>query len=135
MPADTSDTATKDAGEAGTGDADTAATDANEDSSADKQIDLEREKERIFKENKRKMDEFEEKKKKAQKKVAELNARFGDWYFVISDDVYKKIHLSRSDVITEKESAKKDGTGVDSFRDLEGGIESKDDGHDHDAEN
>jgi hypothetical protein len=73
------------------------------------------------------MDEYEEKKKKAEKKVRELNARFADWYFVISDDVYKKIHLSRSDVIKEKEGASKEGSGVDALRDLEGGIDTKKD--------
>ncbi len=90
-------------------------------------VDPEAERARIVKENKRKMDEHEEKKKKAEKKVIELNARFADWYFVISDDVYKKIHLSRSDVIKEKEGAEKEGSGLDAFRDLEGGIDTKED--------
>ena len=40
-----------------------------------------------------------------QEKVAELNERFGDWYFVISNDVYKKIHLGRDQVIKKKDAA------------------------------
>jgi hypothetical protein len=34
--------------------------------------------------------------------VAELNQRFGDWYYVIANDVYKKIHLGLDDVISKK---------------------------------
>ena len=35
--------------------------------------------------------------------MKELNDRFADWYFIISEDVYKKIHLGRSDVVKKKE--------------------------------
>jgi hypothetical protein len=99
------------------------AADGDDESAADRIIDLDAEIARINRENQRKLDEHEEKKKKANKKLRELNARFGDWYFVISDDVYKKIHLSKSNVIKEKDSAKKEGSGVDAFRELQGGIE------------
>jgi hypothetical protein len=79
--------------------------------------------EKVRKENRRKLDEWEEKKKKATARVAELNARFADWYYVISDDVYKKVHLSRADIIKEAAGAKDEGFGIDAFRDLEkGGI-------------
>ena len=33
----------------------------------------------------------------------ELNARFADWYYVISDEVFRKIHLNRDDLIKKKE--------------------------------
>ena len=56
----------------------------------------------IEKENLRKLDEYNEKIKEGQEKVVELNDRFGDWYYVISNDVYKQIHLSRDDVIQKK---------------------------------
>jgi hypothetical protein len=42
--------------------------------------------------------------------VAELNQRFGDWYYVIANDVYKKIHLGLDDVITEKKSEEESAT-------------------------
>ena len=61
------------------------------------------EKERIEKENKRKQDEYQQKIADGKKRVAELNARFADWYYVISDEVYRKIDLSRSDIIKKKE--------------------------------
>ncbi len=57
----------------------------------------------IRKENKRKQDEYDEAVKRGQDKVQELNDRFADWYYIISDDVYKKIHLGRADIIKTKE--------------------------------
>ena len=58
----------------------------------------------IERENKRKQDEYDSKVKKGQDKVKELNDRFADWYFIIPDDVYKKIHLGRGDVVRKKEA-------------------------------
>ncbi|QDU31954.1 hypothetical protein ETAA8_71160 [Anatilimnocola aggregata] len=75
--------------------------------------------ERIRKENRRKMEDWEERKKKATGRVAELNARFSDWYYVISEDVYKKIHLSRADIVKETTGSKDEGFGIESFRKLE----------------
>jgi hypothetical protein len=63
----------------------------------------------IEKENKRKEDEYEEKLKKGKEHVKELNIRFADWYYIISDDTYHKIHLNRGDVVKDKE--KKDAPG------------------------
>jgi len=81
--------------------------------------DREAERERIVKENQRKLDEHKDKLKKAEDKVQELNYRFADWYYVISEDVFKKIHLGRADIIQETEEARKEGFGVDAFRELE----------------
>ena len=70
------------------------------------------ERERIQKENQKKEEEYKEKLKKGEERVKELNARFADWYYVIADDVYQKIHLSRKDVVKKKEKKeeeKKDG--------------------------
>ena len=75
--------------------------------------------ERVEKENQRKMDTWEEDKKKAADKVRELNARFSDWYYVISEDVYKRIHLSRNDIIKENAAAIDEGFGIDAFRKLQ----------------
>ena len=78
---------------------------------------------RIEKENKRKQDEYDQKIADGKKHVADLNARFADWYYIISDDVYHKIHLSREDLVKKKEPAKPEGG------------EKKDEhaDHDHDA--
>lgn len=75
--------------------------------------------ERVRKDNRRKMEDWEDRKKKATARVAELNARFADWYYVIPEDVYKKIHLSRADIIKEASGAKDEGYGIDAFRKLE----------------
>jgi hypothetical protein len=77
------------------------------------------ERERIRLENQRKMNDYSDKKKKAQARVAELNARFADWYYVIAEDVYKKIHLSRTDIVQEGATAKDQGFNIDAFRKLE----------------
>jgi hypothetical protein len=57
----------------------------------------------VKRENKRRQDEYNDAVKKGQGKVKELNDRFADWYFIISDDVYKKVHLGRGDVVKQKE--------------------------------
>jgi hypothetical protein len=57
------------------------------------------ERERINKENQRKLDEWNEKIQKAKEQVAELNTRFGDWYYVVSEEQYQKIRLPLSDLI------------------------------------
>jgi len=70
------------------------------------EAELKAEREQIEKENKRKQDEYDAKVKAGQEKAKELNTRFADWYYVISDDVYKKIHLTRADIIKKKDADK-----------------------------
>jgi hypothetical protein len=77
------------------------------------------ERERIKKENQRKIDAHRDAKTKAESRVRELNARFADWYYVVSEDVYKKIRLTRSDIVQERATAKDEGFGIDAFRKLE----------------
>ena len=72
---------------------------------------LEAERARIEKENKRKQEEYEQQIADGTKKVKELNARFADWYYVISDEVYRKIHLGHDDIVMKK--PKKDEKGKD----------------------
>ena len=100
--------------------------DAPKVSDAEKLAKIKSERERIVKENKRKQDEHKEKRSKAEEKVRELNARFADWYYVISEDAYKKVHLGRGDIVKEREAVKDEGFGVDAFRKLESeGVEKK----------
>lgn len=63
------------------------------------------ERDRIVKENERKQKEYDDKVTKGRDKVKQLSERFGDWYYVISNDTYKKIHLGRNDIIKEKAPA------------------------------
>jgi hypothetical protein len=64
----------------------------------------------IEEENKRLQDEYNRTVEGGKKKVTELNERFGDWYYVISNDVYKQIHLARAQVIKKKEKPAAEGT-------------------------
>ena len=81
--------------------------------------DVDSEVDRITKANQRKLDEYNDKLDKAREKVSELNARFADWYYVISQEVYNDVHLSRADIIKIKEGSADEGSGIDAFRDLE----------------
>ncbi|MCS7237779.1 MAG: DUF4340 domain-containing protein [Thermoguttaceae bacterium] len=63
---------------------------------------IKKERERIEAENKRKLEEYEEKIKKGKERVQQLNERFAEWYYVISDEVYRKIRLGRPDVVRKK---------------------------------
>jgi hypothetical protein len=77
---------------------------------------------RIEQENQRKLDEYQETLKKGRENVKDLNLRFGDWYFVVSDEVFKKIRLGRNDVIKKKEKKEdaKPATGGGTTRSTEG---------------
>ena len=60
------------------------------------------ERRRVERENRRKEEEYDGKVKAAQKRVRELNNRFADWYYVVSDAEYAKIHLDRAGLIQAK---------------------------------
>ena len=59
---------------------------------------------RVERENRRKQDDYNDKVKAAQKRVRELNGRFADWYYVVSDKEYEKIHLGRNSMVQKAES-------------------------------
>jgi len=82
---------------------------------------IEKERERINKENQRKIDERNDKIKKAKETVAKENTRFADWYYLVSDKTFKKVQLGLDDVIKKKESKEGEsvGDGVDDFRKLQ----------------
>ena len=72
---------------------------------------------RVEKENQRKLDEYNEKRTTAEERVKELNERFADWYYIVPEDVYKKLHLNRFDLITEKGA--EDALDLEDFRSFE----------------
>jgi Domain of unknown function (DUF4340) len=74
----------------------------------------------VERENKRLQDEYNDAVKRGQEKVKELNDRFADWYFIISDDVFQKIHLGLNDVVKKKEAKKPDS--LDALDKLEEGV-------------
>ena len=63
---------------------------------------LEAEKERINKENQRKLDQRKDKMEAAKKRVAELNARFADWYYIVSDAEFQRLKIELGDLIAPK---------------------------------
>ena len=46
--------------------------------------------------------------KAAQKRVRELNSRFADWYYIVSNKEYAKIHLTRDGILQKKEAEPKE---------------------------
>lgn len=83
---------------------------------------LEEKRKTVERENQKKLDEFNDKVKKGEQHVKELNDRFADWYYVISDEVYQKIHLGRDDIIKKKEVAAGKGDNAADLKALEGGL-------------
>jgi hypothetical protein len=78
---------------------------------ADEEKAADAERKRIEAENKQKTDEYEASIKKGKERAKQLNDRFADWFYLISDDDYKKVHITRSDVI-KKKAAAPDTTGL-----------------------
>ena len=67
------------------------------------------ERKQIEQENQRKLDEYQALVKKGQDTVKDLNLRFGDWYFVVNDDVFQKIRVSSDKVIKKKDKKEEAG--------------------------
>ncbi len=76
-----------------------APADASEPTREELEEELQAVRESINKANQRKIDERNEKIDDARRKVQELNARFSEWYYVVSDSVYTKLKLSREQLI------------------------------------
>lgn len=101
----------------------TPAEPAVEETEQEKQERLEAAQERITKENQRMLDEREEKLEVARKHSAELNARFADWYYEISESTFSKLHLSLDDLIqNEDEQPAPGAAGQPQFNGFPGGL-------------
>jgi hypothetical protein len=97
---------------------DEATTDTGEEAKPDNDKEAEvknviAERTRIEQENKRKLDDYQQSLEKGRESVKELNVRFGDWYFVVADDVFKKIRPSRESVIKKKEKKEEAAAGTE----------------------
>ena len=40
--------------------------------------------------------------KKGEQHAKDLNARFADWYYVVNDQTYRKIHLGKDEIVKKK---------------------------------
>jgi hypothetical protein len=67
---------------------------------------------RINKDNEKKRTEYEEKLGKSRELVDHLNARFADWFYVISESEYEKIHLTANDLIKKKGAPEQNADGA-----------------------
>jgi hypothetical protein len=105
------------------GDKKDAPADAKKDEKKPEEIKAERD--RIEKENKRKQEEFDKKVEDGKKEVKELNDRFAEWYYVISDDVFRKIRVNREELIRKKEKKEEKTDAADKKGDDDHA------GHDH----
>ena len=75
--------------------------------------------ERIQKANQRKTDERNDAMEAAKQKVEDLRYRFADWYYIVAEDVFKKLRLRRNDLFSFSGDALKSGTGIQAFRELQ----------------
>jgi hypothetical protein len=92
--------------EAAAPDGDTKEAETADEAEAKAQAALE-ERRRVERENRRKQEDYDSKVQAAQKRVRELNARFADWYYVVPDAEFVKIHLDRAAVIQQKSAETK----------------------------
>ena len=95
---------------AGAGDSNVSIANADEadNSFAKKKADRDAEIARIKASNAQKQMEYQGKVSKAQARVNELNENLAGWYYVISNEVYEKIRLDRSDFVKAKEKEEGD---------------------------
>jgi len=56
----------------------------------------------VERENRRRQDDYDAKVKAVQRRVRELNARFADWYYIVPEKEFAKIHLNRAAVVQPK---------------------------------
>ena len=105
---DEEDTAKEDSDEdkesASDDEGDTESEDAEEDKLSDEVKEQLATRASIIRRNQQLTDEYEDRIAQAEERVRQLNDRFGDWYYVISNDVFKKIRLGRDELIIEKPS-------------------------------
>ena len=67
----------------------------------------------ILAENAQKKQSYDDKIATGKQRSAELNRRFADWYYVIADSTYQKIHLTMKDLIEEKPPSAEPGAASD----------------------
>ena len=79
-----------------------------EDNFAKEKADRDAEIARIKASNAQKQIEYQGKVTKAQARVNELNENLAGWYYVISNEVYEKIRLDRTDFVKAKEKEESD---------------------------
>ncbi|MCC9655428.1 DUF4340 domain-containing protein [Rhodopirellula halodulae] len=67
----------------------------------EKQERLEAEQEKILKANTRLLDERKDRLNAAKRRVADLNARFADWYYIIPEATYRQLRINRDELFVD----------------------------------
>lgn len=67
----------------------------------EKQERLEAEQEKILKANTRLLDERKDRLNAAKRRVADLNARFANWYYIIPEATYRQLRINRDELFVE----------------------------------
>jgi hypothetical protein len=75
---------------------------ADLDTNATARTNLEKLQAEIDRKNQELQSEFETKRNEAQRHVAQLNAKYAKWYYVISEETFNKIQVEREDLVKEK---------------------------------
>jgi hypothetical protein len=83
---------------------------------------LEAAREKINKENQRLIDERKDKIEAGKKKAAELNARFAEWYYEISDADYKRMRIKLDELIEKKGNPSSPPANAGGAPDFGGGL-------------
>ena len=78
--------------------------------------------EKITKENERKLDERKDKVEAAKRQSRELNDRFADWYYVIPEETYAKLRISRDDLFDSSDGPANPAAGGPSIPGLPPGM-------------
>ena len=61
--------------------------------------------------NRQAQDQYDATVKQGKAHAKELNTRFADWYYMISEDEYKKVHVGLSDLVKKKAGAAEPSLG------------------------
>jgi hypothetical protein len=82
------------------------------------QVAIDAERQRIEAENKRQQTLYDQKVADGEKKAEALNARFADWYYVISDEMYRKIRVDRAAILKNVNPLTKEPDTMQEFEQL-----------------
>ena len=86
---------------------------------ANEQEELKQAREIVEKMNQREQERYDTEIESGKNRATELSNRFADWYYVIAEDVYKKIHLTEANVFRTKTSDNEStGTNIEGMIDL-----------------
>ena len=82
---------------------------------ADEIENLKAERERVERLNKREEERYQSELTQGKQRAAKLTERFANWYYVIPEDVYKKVRIGRGNLFRPKQTASEPAIDLDGF--------------------